>query len=362
MSCQDADYAGMMTKIQSGEVKPLGAGGFGEVFRIGDYIIKRIEIVDDFDIRSYNKEVSTWKTLSQNPAMKPYMPEFCISKHLKTDRPPIPELTISSANKSKINAQFFQRNKWYTEHGQKPLAIGFIFQKYEAVKDLQELIYGEWTAQNLDANKGYDLFTELIKAFDIFHSIGYIHRDIKPANILIRDADMQPLIVDFGLACAIPCHDTDVVGTTAYISPNLVGKNVDERQNGMCDFPVKQRLLGVFERMKRSLGCSRAMRPAKTRVRVKVTNNVAEPEFNRASDRYSLSLVLQELANVIDWSTNPELKKQADDIIRIYRASIIPYLASSIAKKKAEEAVGGRTNRSRTRRSKSKSKKWTSIK
>jgi serine/threonine protein kinase len=359
MSCPDEDYKGMIAQIQSGEVKPLGAGGFGEVFRVGDYIVKRIEIVGDTDISEYNKETRTWKMLSQNPAMKPYMPNFCTSRHIMMERPPKPEMNYSLINRSKINEQFLKLSTWYKEHGRKPLAIGFIFQKYEPVKDLYELIYGEWTAQKLEAGKGYALFIELVKAFDIFHSAGYIHRDIKPENILIRDGDMQPLIVDFGLACATPCEDTFAVGTTAYVSPNIIPQNADERQNGVCEFPVKQRQMGIFERMKRSLGCSRAMRTAKTKVRVKVTNTLAEPEFNRASDRYSLSLVLQELANVIDWTTAPDLKKQADDVIRKYRASIIPYLASSIAKKKGAVVGAGTDRSSGTVRSSRSSKRKT---
>ena len=354
MNCPDEEgYKEIIEEIQSGTAKSIGAGGFGEVFHIRDYIIKRIEIADGHDNMSYHNEVQTWMNLSQNPEMKQYMPAFCFAKRL--DRPPMPEVDYSSPNKLKVQEQLKQKDIWITEHGHEPQAVGFIFQKYEEVKDLYKLIYEEWAHNKLSGEEGYALIIELCKAFDILHKSGYIHRDIKPENILIK-GNMQPIIIDFGLACAVPCQDTYIKGTTAYLNPNIKKQllNNNNRPNSVCEFPVKQKHVGFFNRIKSMLPCSRARRILKTRVHVKLTNKVALPQYNRASDRYSLSLVLQELVNVIDWSYTPELKIQAGDIIRKYRAEIIPFLASSIAKQE-----GGKRGKTRRRQVQSHRKKTT---
>ncbi len=337
----------MMDIIQSGKVKPLGAGGFGEVFKVGDYIVKRVIITDHYDIKAYNDEILTWKKLSLNESMKPYMPVFCTSKHLNFDRPPQPKVNYFEQNNSKKAEQLKEFNIWIKEHSEKPLAAGFIFQKYEPVSDLHDLIY-KWSSNKLSTEKGYKLFNDLVTAFNIFHNAGYIHRDIKPANILIKHADLKPLIVDFGLACEIPCLDTFAVGTTAFLPQNILEKNDKDRQNNVCEFPVKQEQIGFFESMKRSLGCSRSTRRRLGKVRVKLGTNVANPEYNRASDRYSLSIVLKELSKVVDWSDDPELKKYVDHIIIKYRSGIIPYLAASIGSHKTGAVGGTRSKKSRS--------------
>lgn len=58
------------------------------------------------------------------------------------------------------------------------------------------------------------LLPPLLDALEVVHSAGILHRDIKPANIYIREADRQPVLLDFGAArYAI----SDVAGTTAAI-------------------------------------------------------------------------------------------------------------------------------------------------
>ena len=44
------------------------------------------------------------------------------------------------------------------------------------------------------------LITKVGTALSYVHQQGFLHRDIKPANILLRKADLSPILIDFGLA------------------------------------------------------------------------------------------------------------------------------------------------------------------
>ncbi|HYH68735.1 MAG TPA: serine/threonine-protein kinase [Urbifossiella sp.] len=68
------------------------------------------------------------------------------------------------------------------------------------------------------------LVQTLALAVHYAHLMGVAHRDLKPANVLLT-ADGEPKITDFGLASVLDRHhegDGDVVGTPAYLAPELV--------------------------------------------------------------------------------------------------------------------------------------------
>jgi len=344
MDCPNtAEIKELMQLVQDGHAQRLGAGGFGEVYKVGNYVAKRVIIKDQFDIMAYNAEVKTWKALTAYSPLKPYLPVYCGSNHIKIEMPPAPPPINTS--KGSVTRQRAEIGNWITAVYGKPQAYAFIVQKYEPVRDLYDRLE-EWKTTPLDAGNGLQLFNALVSGFNIFHNAGYIHRDIKPANILIRERDLSPIIVDFGLACKADECETYVAGTMSYLPQNLLEKNDEDRVNNVCNFPVVPEQVGFLEGLRRTMGCSRGSRRSKaTSVHVKLSDKLAHPTYNRASDRYSLSLVLKELVDVIDWAEYGEWKQECVDLIKRYRAGVVPFLAASSVKR----VEGGRKTRRRCR-------------
>jgi hypothetical protein len=68
-----------------------------------------------------------------------------------------------------------------------------------------------------------DLMRKVVQAVEVLHQHHLLHRDLKPANILVG-ADLQPKLLDFGLARRQESRDTltlfgEILGTPNYFSP-----------------------------------------------------------------------------------------------------------------------------------------------
>ncbi len=105
---------------------------------------------------------------------------------------------------------------------------------------VMSFIEGQTLSQLVKRNKNLpldivlDLFEGILLGLDAAHAKGIIHRDIKPSNILIN-AEMQPKIVDFGIAKKMDkekgsTKTTELAGTAYFIAPEqALGRDLDTR-------------------------------------------------------------------------------------------------------------------------------------
>jgi len=81
-----------------------------------------------------------------------------------------------------------------------------------------------------------ELMRKVVLAADFLHTQGIIHRDLKPVNILVG-ADLEPKLLDFGLALDLEAHQRlskigEVAGTPEYLSPEqAAGNHLDPRSD-----------------------------------------------------------------------------------------------------------------------------------
>ena len=78
--------------------------------------------------------------------------------------------------------------------------------------------------------------TDVGRALDYAHNLGFIHRDIKPENILFRE-DGSAVLSDFGIARLVDNNPTitrfgTIVGTPQYMRPEQAsGRKLDGRSD-----------------------------------------------------------------------------------------------------------------------------------
>ncbi|MET8333994.1 serine/threonine-protein kinase [Streptosporangium canum] len=64
----------------------------------------------------------------------------------------------------------------------------------------------------------------LAEALAAVHAAGVVHRDLKPANVILTDG--EPVVIDFGIACALDSASVTVsgavLGTPGYLAPEVL--------------------------------------------------------------------------------------------------------------------------------------------
>jgi len=325
----------LITDSNSAEL--LGEGGSGEVYKVEDNVVKKMEIWSD-DAASFKKELAIWEEFSANPELKPYIPEFRGGLLKKSSKPPMPNFEDMIRNHAK-----FTKNRILWMSNNEPDYYGFIIQKYVPVIDLGEFIDRFNSNQKFDFTTGYALFNNLVHAFDNLHKSGYIHRDIKPGNILIRtEGDItMPIIIDFGMVCKYPCDEENRCqndkyspnGTDYFLPQNMLNKNA--RFEGFKKaFPVKPKGRSWLNTVKNTVFCRRRQtRKGPNSIKVATKNIKIKGFYNIASDNYALGLTLEDLFDVIYWDKNPTEKKMAKETIARLKSHILPYLTAATASK-----------------------------
>lgn len=84
----------------------------------------------------------------------------------------------------------------------------------------------------LPAVRALEMLAQILSGLAAAHRAGILHRDLKPDNVLLAD-DGRVKLGDFGLARAISAHTStgDLVGTIAYLSPELVTRGLADARS-----------------------------------------------------------------------------------------------------------------------------------
>lgn len=368
------------------KIEKLGAGTFGQVFKVNNNLVaKAIMLNPDagYDmLAEFNKEVGFIEMIAAIPELKNNVP-FYLGKYIYTYHRTNPEEEAAAAAEARAKLppvvlgwqceNCFQPNKAdalrcvacgriKTVRGgaalagvklgfrtalsglQVPNTVAFIFQKYEKVTTVDAFINQYKTSkQKLPVKEAKLYFDNTVHAIRTFHRHGFIHRDIKPANMLFRVDDgplhYEPIIIDFGLICKIPCkEDNRVVGTPMYLPldyQNAFRRMYIGKQRGFNVSMKKKHTIG--ERLKywlsRKMGApsNRPVKPQMHRVFVHQATNELMPKYSKHIDEYALGVSLEDFLKIVEKTADSDYENMEHTIIELKR-SVLADLVARAAK------------------------------
>jgi serine/threonine protein kinase len=293
------------------DVRVLGQGGFGSAFRVGSFVVKIMRMTKLKYLELFLKEVEIWGDLAQKDELEGFIPQYYGYNIVNVTAGP----TYEYLSDDQARVHNFVTNQLH----------GVLLQQFERVQDLHTVLdelRGLITPLSLSRfiNLRYNeriagqFIDNLVNAYDMIHKAGYIHRDIKPANILVReDARVQttPIVIDVGLACKMPCEDTDWWGTPGYVPENY---NARENRSAGRTFKTQKKKATLGMTLRR--GWKTLMRiphrkpilPSKEQVYVRQGNQVI-PGYSVETDNYALGLTIQQINSVVKWQTQEAKEK-----------------------------------------------------
>jgi serine/threonine protein kinase len=297
----------ILAQMESAE--SLGKGQQGEVFKLGDFVLKTVTFRSPQQLNRFDAEAAVLRTLATNPKLKDFLPALC----------------------------------WAQRTSEK----GYILQRYEPVVPLDKFLRDLKTeGKKWNVGIGGPYVLALLKAFAEIHRIGILHRDIKPGNLLVRlgtaDQQKKPMIIDFGLTCQSRyCQDFEV-GSVGYFAPNF--------------YPSK----ALSKPFTKTLAIPRSVRTSRPSGE-EVVEHVVEQRHMRTlnefpgifsskhTDNYALAQTIEEIFDHIDWPEKAKAMKETLISERVYqpRMGVLANLAARHSTRRASQIRAAAENLNR---------------
>ncbi|MEJ6489369.1 Stk1 family PASTA domain-containing Ser/Thr kinase [Leucobacter sp. USCH14] len=113
----------------------------------------------------------------------------------------------------------------------------YLVMEYLPSITLRELLKQQ---RHLTAEQSLEIGEAVLSGLAAAHGAGIVHRDLKPENVMLAD-DGRIKLGDFGLARAVSANTTTgqaLLGTIAYLSPELVTRGVADARSDLYAFGI----------------------------------------------------------------------------------------------------------------------------